>query len=170
MSKFGGWAINESCYEFMVKTLPEGSTVLELGSGIGTMHLAKHFKMYSIENYPEWIDKYDSTYIYAPIKYYDSEWTSPDLPGEGSPKQLGWFDPERIIGNLPEKYDAILIDGPNGMFGRGGFLKHIELFNTDVLLIFDDINRESELELMKAVSKKIGRPYSILDYATGYIQ
>lgn len=170
MSKFGGWAINESCYEFMVKTLPEGSTVLELGSGIGTMHLAKHFKMYSIENYPEWIDKYDSTYIYAPIKYYDSEWTSPDLPGEGSPKQSGWFDPEKIIGNLPEKYDAILIDGPNGMFGRGGFLKHIELFNTDVLLIFDDINRESELELMKAVSKKIGRPYSILDYATGYIQ
>jgi len=170
MSSFGGWAINESCYKFMIETLPEGSTVLELGSGIGTMHLAKHFKMYSIENYSEWVGKYNSTYIHAPIKEYNNEWTAPDLPGEGSPKQRGWFDPDKIKGNLPEDYQAILIDGPNGMFGRGGFLKHIELFNTNVLLIFDDINRESELELMKAVSKKIGKPYSILDYATGYIQ
>ena len=56
------------------------------------------------------------------------------------------------------------------MFGRGGFLKHLELFNTDVLLIFDDINRESEMELMKAVSEKIGRPYICLDDKTGYIE
>lgn len=170
MSEFGGWAIQESCYNFLVETLPEGSTLLELGSGVGTMHLAKHFKMYSIENYLEWVDKYDSTYIHAPIKHYDDKWTAPDLPGEGSARQSGWFDPDKIIGNLPEKYDAILIDGPNGMFGRGGFLKHLDLFNTDVLMVFDDINRESEMELMKAVSKQVGRPYVVLDKNTGYIR
>lgn len=170
MSDFGGWAIQESCYNFIKDTLPWGSTILELGSGVGTMHLAKHYKMYSIENYKEWVDKYESTYIHAPIKYYDDEWTTPDLPGEGMDRQKGWFDPEIVAANLPEEYDAILIDGPNGMFGRGGFLKHLELFNTDVLLIFDDINRESEMELMKAVSEKIGRPYICLDDKTGYIE
>jgi hypothetical protein len=41
-NNFGGWAIQESCYEFIKKTLPEGSTILELGSGIGTDYLSKH--------------------------------------------------------------------------------------------------------------------------------
>lgn len=170
MSDFGGWAIQESCFNFIKNTLPQGSTILELGSGIGTKHLAKHFKMYSIENYQSWVDKYDSTYIHAPIRYYDDVWTAPDLPGEGSPRQKGWFDPEIVAVSLPEEYDAILVDGPNGMYGRGGFLKHIDLFNTDILLIFDDINRESEMELMKAVAKKVGRPYTCLDDKTGYIK
>lgn len=166
---FGGWAIQESCYNFLVEKLPAGSTLLELGSGIGTMHLAKHFKMYSIENYLEWVDKYDSTYIHAPIKSYDDRWTAPDLPGEGTERQLGWFDPQIVANNLPEKYDAILIDGPNGMFGRGGFLKHLDLFNTDVLMVFDDIDRESEMQLMIKVAEHIKRNYYILDNKTGYI-
>jgi hypothetical protein len=170
MSDFGGWAIQESCFNFIRETLPGGSTILELGSGVGTMHLAKHYKMYSIENYNAWVNKYNSTYIHAPIKYYDKDWTAPNLPGEDMPKQQGWFDPEIVAQNLPAEYDAILVDGPNGRFGRGGFLKHLNLFNTDVLLIFDDINRESEMELMKAVSEKIGRPYECLDDKTGYIK
>lgn len=164
----GGWSIQESCYNFIKSILPEGSTILELGSGAGTGYLSKHYKMYSIENYEEWINKYNSTYIYAPIKYYNDEWTAPNLPGEKGRSQIGWYDVDIIKSNLPDKYDLILVDGPNGTFGRGGFLKHLDLFNTNIPIIFDDINRE-EKELMIKVSEAIGRPYKELDKYTGYI-
>lgn len=169
MSKLGGWAIQDSCYNFIKKILPEGKVILELGSGLGTDYLSKHYTMYSIENYTEWVGKYKSTYIYAPIKNYDSEWTSPELPGEHSDRQSGWYDPALLVGNLPEHYDLILIDGPNGMFGRGGFLKHIDMFDTTVPMIFDDINREPERQLMIKISELLNRPYMELDKYTGYI-
>lgn len=169
MDKLGGWAIQESCYEFIKKTLSEGSTILELGSGIGTDYLSKHYTMYSIENYLEWVDKYNSTYIFAPIESYNDKWSAPDLPGEHAPKQSGWYNPELLKNNLPESYDLILVDGPNGMFGRGGFLKHIDMFNTNVPIIFDDIDRESEMQLMIKVAEHIKRKYYILDNKTGYI-
>ena len=63
----------------------------------------------------------------------------------------------------------ILVDGPNGSFGRGGFLKHLDFFNTNVPIIFDDINRESERQLMIKVSEKLNKPYYELDKYTGYI-
>jgi len=169
MNNFGGWAIQESCFNFIRKILKDGSTILELGSGIGTYHLSKHYKMYSIENYIEWVDKYDSNYIFAPIKYYNDEWQAPDLPGENSDRQVGWYNPYFLEGKIPKKYDLILIDGPNGSFGRGGFLKHIDIFNTSVPIIFDDINRNDENLLMIKVSEKIGKPYEYLDKFTGYI-
>lgn len=169
MEKLGGWSIQQNCYEFLIDSFPHGSTLLELGSGLGTQYLSQHFIMYSIENYPEWIGRYNSTYIYAPLKFYSTQWTTPNLPSEYGTNQTAWYDPNKIKGNLPKKYDAILIDGPNGKFGRGGFLKHLELFNTNVMMIFDDINRLPEFELMKAVSLKIERPYYILDKYTGYI-
>jgi hypothetical protein len=169
MDKLGGWAIQESCYEFIKKTLPEGSAILELGSGIGTDYLSKHYTMYSIENYLEWVDKYNSTYIFAPIESYNDKWTAPDLPGEGTAKQSGWYNPELIKNNLPESYDLILVDGPNGRFGRGGFLKHIDMFNTNVPIVFDDIDRECEMQLMIKVAEHIKRKYYILDDKTGYI-
>ena len=169
MEKLGGWAIHQSCYEFFRDTLQHGSTILEFGSGVGTGYLAQHFTMYSVENYPEWVGKYDSTYIYAPLKNYSDSWTAPELPGENGKKQTAWYDPDLVLNNLPEKYDAILVDGPRGKFGRGGFLKYLDHFNTDVLMVFDDISRKPELELMKAVSDKVQRPYFILDQHTGYI-
>jgi hypothetical protein len=168
MSNLGGWAIQETCYNFIKTILPEGSTILEFGSGIGTDYLSKHYEMISIENYSEWVGKYKSTYIHAPIVYYTESYPAPDLPGEHGSKQIGWYDVEIIKQQLPSKYDLILVDGPNGKFGRGGFLKHIDLFNTNVPIIFDDINRE-ERHLMVKVSELLGRPYIELDKYTGYI-
>jgi hypothetical protein len=57
-----------------------------------------------------------------------------------------------------------LVDGPNGeRYGRGGFYKYLDWFNTDVPIVFDDVNREPERILMEKVSKKIGRDYVILE-------
>ena len=108
-----------------------------------------------------------TTYINCRSKMYDNEYTAPNLPGN-----KGWYHPDDLLDQLPKKYDLMLIDGPGGgKWGRGGFYKHIEHFNTDVPMVFDDIHREPELVLMKAVSTLVGRPYKILeaDGNIGYI-
>ena len=168
------WSISENCFNYIRELLPENKIILELGSGCGTEQLSKYYKMYSIENYEGWVDKYDSTYIHAPIKSYNKSdvwWDNePYIAPEGIPGEEGWYDPDIVKENLPNKYDLILVDGPNGMFGRGGFYKHLDLFNTNVPIIFDDINREPERILMEKVSKKLNKDHIILDdKATGVI-
>ena len=120
MNKFGGWAIQESCYNLIREILPEGKTILEMGSGHGTDALSKHYNM-----------------------------IGPKLESLS--------------------YDLILVDGPNGAIGRGGFLKHLDLFNTNVPIIFDDINRKDELQMMVKVSEILNKPCKKLDKHTGYI-
>ena len=63
-NNFGGWSIQEVCFNFIREILPSGKTILELGSGYGTKRLSEHYKMYSIENYSQWVGKYNSTYIW----------------------------------------------------------------------------------------------------------
>jgi hypothetical protein len=131
-------------YQYILDLLPEGSTILELGSGWGTGELAKKYTMHSIENDRAWIGKYNSHYMYAPIvnKWYDVEVLKRELP---------------LI-----NYDLILIDGPLGLIGRIGFLRNIALFNTDVPLIFDDVHRKPEFELLQQVAHYLARPYEII--------
>ena len=159
INNFGGWSMEKSCFDYIRQLLPEGKTILEFGSGYVTGELSKYYTMYSVENYEEWVDRYDSTYIYAPIKFYDETFITPSIP-----ENLGWYNPDIVKVNLPKKYDLILVDGPNGeRYGRGGFYKYLKWFNTDVPIVFDDVNREPERILMEKVSKKIGRDYVILE-------
>lgn len=173
---FGAWSINEICFDYIREILPEGKIILELGSGYGTFMLAQHYTMYSIENYIEWIFKYDSTYIYAPIKIYDSQtdhsvhefW---DGSTSSIPRERGWYDPDIVKNNLPKNYDLILIDGPNnGLFGRSGFYKYFDWFKSDVPMVFDDVNVPAVLFLMQKIAEKLNKKYIILeDKATGVI-
>ena len=179
---FGGWSISEICFNYIREILPDGSTILEFGSGFSTEQLSKYYTMYSVENYQEWVGKYDATYIYAPIREYEiggsdifgdaDFWTAPeDIPGEQTAAQVGWYDPDIVKKNLPDKYDLILVDGPNGTFGRAGFYKHLEWFNTDIPIIIDDTHRDAERIMMEKISKSVGREYKILsDDVTGVIE
>lgn len=140
---FGSWAISESLYNYILALLSEGSSLLELGSGWGTGELAKKYTMHSIENDPAWVGKYNSHYIHAPIVN-------------------SWYDVAVLEKELPQiKYDLILVDGPWGTIGRIGFFHNIGLFNTNVPLIFDDVHRKDELELLKKVATYLNRPYEI---------
>lgn len=102
-SSFGGWTISKQLFDWLVKALPEGSTILELGSGAGTAQLAKHFRMISVEHKRKFVGRYDSKYIYAPIVD-------------------GWYDAKIIAKQLgkPAKYDLLLVDGPLGNICRLG--------------------------------------------------
>ena len=151
MGGFGGWAITKDCFDYIRKILPEGKIILEFGSGWGTGELAKHYKMYSIEHNEGYIGGRDSTYIHAPIKD-------------------GWYDYDIVKNNLPETYDLIFVDGPTGRIGRDGFYKHLDLFDTSVPIIIDDVHRDAEKALIEKVSKKLNKEYKILpDKATGVI-
>jgi len=175
-AQYGGVSVSEAAVEFIKTILEEGKTILELGSGPGsTVGLGEIYNLYSVENQPNWYDKFpkSTTYINCRSKSYDEVYTKPD----GFPNDIAWYDPDDLFPNLPNSYDLILFDGPGGFshgWGRGGFYKHIDKFNTDVPIIFDDINDEGKGGiLMKKVSEYIKRPYKVLNTdmieATGYI-
>lgn len=165
----GSVSISDTTLDFIRSILPEGSTILEFGSGEGTVRLSEYYKMYSVENQTEWQDRFPdaTTYINCDTKWYDDAFTVPEM----SSQQRAWYDPDMLLGKLPKEYDLILIDGPGGQYGRGGFLKYLEHFNTDLPMIFDDANRPAELELMQKVSQIVNRPYALseTDPGLGYI-
>lgn len=139
--KFGGWSISEELFNWISENLAEGKTILELGSGKGTVELTRYYNVYSIEHNKRWVGYAEkSTYIHAPIVKYDG---------------YLWYDAEIVKEQLPKEYDLILVDGPPGDIGRGGFLKNIHLFNTDVPIIIDDSNRKAEGEMLDSLVDKL---------------
>ena len=168
-SRLGGWSIDKTCFDYIRKLLPDGGTILELGSGVGTGFLAKHYNMYSIEHDKDFVNKYKSNYVHAPIVTYDK---TDFLAPSGIPGQRGWYDPNIVKPFLDkiEKYDLILVDGPIGqVHGRGGFYKYLHWFNTDVTIMIDDCNRSEEKILLEKVSEKLNKSYIMLDDDTGVI-
>lgn len=139
-------------YEYIFDTLPRGSTILELGSGAVTGKLAALYTMYSVEHSKKWLNKYDTTYIYAPIKKYPI----PKFDGQNQ-----WYHYTVLQKELPKSYDLILIDGPPGNIGRGGFYKYLDLFDTSVPMVFDDVDRTPEAKLINIVASKLNRPYTV---------
>ncbi len=130
--------------EWIKNNVPKGSTILELGSGKGsTLHLCDDYDLYSIEHEKRWMNKFDSTYIYAPIKD-------------------GFYDIDVLKEKLPDKYALIFVDGPprkidGKKIGRKGFGENLDLFNTDCIIIFDDSDRGRERKLIASVCEQLGR-------------
>lgn len=166
----GKWAIDPQAFKFILAFLPKGSTILELGSGYGTLMLLKAgYKVISIENDARWVAQLedwikketDYPYLYdnwdciqAPIVKYPKKFNPTiHLPGKNGRPQKGWYDVNPLRQSLQDmKYDLILVDGPKEQYGRGGFLVNLDLFDTTVPIIFDDVNRgEERIMMMKCV-------------------
>ena len=143
---FGGYAIAEEMYEWLLKNLPEGKTILELGSGKGTIYLTKHWKVYSIEHDKRWVNYAKKAhYIYAPIGSY------------GTKKVYKWYDRKIIRKYIPKDYDLLLVDGPNGYIGREGFLRNLNLFKKDIPIIIDDTQREKYVKICDFICENYGK-------------
>lgn len=150
---FGAWAISFELFQYIRDNLEEGKTILELGSGSGTGELAKFYKLYSIEDDVEWLNKYSSNYIHAPIVSY---------------KGYRWYDIDVLKDSLTNiQYDLILVDGPLGAIGRKGFLHNIHLFDTSKVIVFDDLQRIIEYRMFMALAKKLKRNFKIFNCADG---
>jgi len=130
--------------DWIMKNLSTESVILELGSGEGTKLLVDlGYTVYSIEQDPEWRDKYHDNYIHADLIYY------PEY-------DCWWYDIEVLKEKLPAKYDCILVDGPAGDSGvRKGFIRWSDLFNMDVTVIIDDTSRIGEHELVLELQEKM---------------
>jgi hypothetical protein len=140
-TSFEGNSISVALYEYLLENLPKGKTILELGSGWGSGQLIKHWNVWSVEDKKKWFQMYNQQSVLCPIV---DGWYDTDL--------LGYF-----LRDLD--YDLLLVDGP--YLNRQGIVTNLHLFDTTVPILFDDIKRQEGLEIMKAVSKKIDRPYSV---------
>ena len=157
LTEFGGWSISGGLFNHIRKVLPEGSTILELGSGWGTSQLVEHYKVYSVEDDPEFLDLYHDNYIHAPLKEH-----------KAIRNHVGtvWYDAQVLEQKLVGvKYDLLLIDGPGHV--RAGFVKYFELFDPDVIMIFDDVNRSRDNSVMNSIAGKLSVPYVTYGAGTG---
>ena len=140
---FNDWTIPKELFDWIRDNLPDGKTILELGSGHGTDELRKHYTVYSIEHDLAWIK--EGNYIYAPIIRY--------------PGGYDWYDVSKLT-RLPE-YDLLLIDGPTGSIGRVGVVIHRFMFDLDVPIVIDDTHREAERRIAMDLSQLLGRDMTV---------
>ena len=137
----GNYAASPELFEFILKNIPFGKSILEFGSGTGTHLLGQFYKMHSIEHDRKFIGLTDrSSYIYAPLT---------DHTHARFPHHKQWYDVDIIMDYVKDiNYDVILVDGPPGHVGRAGFLSHMDLFEFDgKMLILDDVDRDDEFRM-----------------------
>lgn len=130
---FDGWMIGRETIEELLKIVPVGSTVLELGGGVGTAVLRAFYHVITVEN--------------------DKEWRGFNAKYHNVVMKDGWYS-----GHFHHvRYDAIIIDGPKRPHKRDGFIDHMDKFNLDVPIVVDDTEREAGQRIVKAIEKATGR-------------
>ncbi|MDY7055164.1 tetratricopeptide repeat protein [Limnospira fusiformis] len=139
VNNLNDWAISEDLLIYILEILPVGSTILELGSGTGTFELSKYYNMVSIEHNQDWLNKCNSHYIYAPL--IDDMWYDENVV-------------RRELRNID--YNLILVDGPP-QHRRKGLLNYLNLFNWNVPIILDDVNRRCDMNVAIDLAKHLGK-------------
>ena len=145
------WEIGQKLIQYIENTVTTGSTILELGSGEGTRILAKKYRMYSVEHDMEWMGKYQSNYLYTPLKQHKEV-----------KNHVGniWYDADILREHLLGlDYHLLLVDGPPTY--RAGFVKYFSLFNPDVVMVFDDLQRHKEIKIMNSIAGRLDVPYVV---------
>ena len=147
--EFGEVSIGDNLFLYIRKVLPEGSTILELGSGWGTSQLVKYYNVFSVEHDPEYQDLYHDQYLCSPLKQHKAV---KNHEGEV------WYD-AKVLGGLllGLEYDLLLIDGPPTY--RAGFVKYFSLFDSTAIMIFDDVNRSKDNKVMVSIAGKLDVPF-----------
>jgi hypothetical protein len=152
-----GWSISNGLFQYVREHFPDGSTILELGSGDGSAALAEHYEVYSVEHDEAWLNKHEKVnYLYAPIK---------DHKAVKKLEGTQWYDWSKLRPQLEEiNYELIIVDGPPICIGRAGFKKYFDqLPIQDVPIIFDDLHRKRDLDVALKVSAQVRKPLTIHD-------
>ena len=147
----GDHAIDPELYYLLRMILPEGKTILELGSGTGTQVLLKHWNVISVEDDESYVNRYHHNYIFARLK--------PHKAVRNHDGENRWYDPEIMKREIPKlDYDFLLIDGPAAAT-RAGVVKYWDLFRQDVPIIVDDVHRGRDHKIVISLSTKLKRPF-----------
>ena len=136
--------------------IPEGSTIIELGSGVDTIHLIKNHKVYIVEDDETSLGKCEgSNYIHSPIVF-----------SEGSEDKTFWYDSELLKDSLPENYDLLLIHISRFNRGIDGLIRNLDTFRKDIPLIFEQGTGKYELSIAEDISFILNRPmYSFKNFS-----
>ena len=136
------WMLPNEAFNWIEENIPNGSSILEFGSGHGSIRLSENYSVTSVEHNEDWLDIATVNYIHAPIveNHYSTE------VGE-----KGWYDASVVVDNFPSKIDLIIIDGPPGFIGRTGILSIIDALSISKWVILDDVDRESESKLCESM-------------------
>lgn len=141
----GGFAIEQEVVDLLLKKIPRGSLVLELGSGFGTGMLLKYYKVVSIEH----------NLFYAVQR-------SPEHTCIHSPLHSNWYSPEHVANALAFNPAVILIDGPPGEL-RKNILANMDLFKHIICpVIFDDVDRDTDYLTAIEFCRKLKYNLSVL--------
>lgn len=143
--------ISYELVEAFLEFLPEGSIILELGTGPGTQKLSKHFKVISIENKPRYHTGH-SELVHIPRKNLE-------IPSEAFWKRFplaeAWYHPAKLKRAIEKRrYDAILVDGPKSSRSRiPMWYYYSRVFNIKVPVIVDDVQREYDWKLAFEIAR-----------------
>lgn len=139
----------------LFKFLPNGKTILELGTGYGTVELAKHWNVLSVEHNASWHQGV-SELIRVPLISASSNidrgirsfW-------KRFPEASQWYDPTILAKKLEGKeYDAIIVDGPPGGAKRSAMWWYYDkIFDTSVPVIVDDIHRRYDWQVASQIAR-----------------
>ena len=135
------WMLPTKALNMIRERLPRRSTILELGSGEGTVELGKDYNIFSIEHNIDYCANLKSICYHVPLS-------------------MGWYDRdmlEIVLPSIPE-YDLLIIDGPPGnVSNRSNFMNHLDLFDISCNILIDDIHRPDEGKLFMNLLFKGGR-------------
>ena len=134
-----GWMLPDEVTTWINDNLSKGCTIVEFGSGHGSVALSSRFNLISVEHDENWLNLSNGRYVHAEIV---------QNPISSQHKQTGWYDPESLV-NLPDFADLIIVDGPPGDIGRIGLLHHLALLPRSNYWIVDDTDREAEAILLE---------------------
>jgi hypothetical protein len=147
------WSITKECFDNIVNIIPFEKTILEIGSGHSTRLLSEFYNMISIESSHQWMNKYKSDYKYIPLKEMNSEVFG----------LTQWLDIDILKETLKEiNYELLIVDAGGD---RIGIYDNIELFNTNVPIIFDDTMNEAYLKCATLTAQKINKDISTITCA-----
>jgi len=139
-----GWAMSREVFAWLIDNLNDNDTIVEFGSGTGTVELAKFFDVHSVENDKAWMLVGDTNYIHAPLK------------------RNGWYDPT-VMDKLPDEYKLVIIDGPKGSKARRGIIPHAHKLRKDAYIIVDDTHRLADFKLASELAEILGRDMRTID-------
>lgn len=153
------FSIDYSLLDYIQRVLPEGKTILELGSGAGTEKLLKYWEVISVEHDWEYVKTLTNRYIHAPLTDHKA------IRNHSGPME--WYDRDILKPELEGlKYDMLLVDGPPGKT-RCGIVKYIDLFNTDIIMVFDDLQRKADRAIVNSIAAKLNKPFVTYTYQEG---
>lgn len=137
------WSITKECFDKIVEILPFGKTILEIGSGRSTDLLSKFYNLISLESNKEWMNKYNSKYIFVPLRKIISEEFG----------ETNWLDIDILNENIVDiDYDLLLVDAGGD---RVGIYDNINIFKKNIPIIFDDTMNGNYLKCATLLSQKL---------------